>query len=97
MAKDNMDASQLLRKVIEQQDGDVLREFMKVVLDMLMSAEADAGPWTPARSRRRAVRLSPVRPGRGAAPASCGTCLPRSQVRPAPAGARSGPAALRRG
>jgi len=30
-----------VRKVLEQQEGDVLRELMKVFLDMLMSAEAD--------------------------------------------------------
>jgi len=41
VTKDNMDAIRLLRKVVEQQDSDVLRELMKVFLDMLMSAEAD--------------------------------------------------------
>lgn len=37
-----MDAIQLLRKVLGQDDPDVLRELMRVCLDLLMSAEADA-------------------------------------------------------
>lgn len=41
MTKDNMDAIALLRKVLGQDDPDVLRELMKVFLDVLMSAEAD--------------------------------------------------------
>ncbi len=41
MTKDNMDAIEVLRKVLAQDDPDVLRELMKIFLDVLMSAEAD--------------------------------------------------------
>jgi len=55
--KDDMDAIRLLRKVVEQQDSDVLRELMKVFLDMLMSAEADTicGAGFHERSAERAL------------------------------------------
>jgi putative transposase len=62
----NMDALEWLRKRLEDEGGDVLREMIRVFVDALMSAEADGlcGAGYGQRSEQRTTKRNGYRPRR---------------------------------